>query len=734
MTFKATSRAGGFSLATLIAITAVQVKADSGLQPPIEEIVVRAHLLSTEGLAQPTAVLDNETLKRVAAVSIGETLIDLPGIQSSSFGQAVGRPVIRGLGGPRVKTMEDRIDSLDVSVSSPDHMVTVEPFTADSIEVLKGPSTLLYGNGAIGGVVDVHTGRIPHEIPESLSASLELREGDNADHRTVAGRVDGGSGNIAFHFDGFYRDAGSYDIPGFAESDAQRALEAADEDHDDHGEHEEDDHEDHNDEGHDGHSDEEEYVYGNLPGSELEAEGGAFGLSWVGDRGFIGVSVSSYDAKYGLPGHSHHHHEEHGHEDEHGEEHHDDEHDDEHDDDHHDEDEHGGDEGTPVLDMAQTRIDLEAGLKNPFEGIRSINFRMGLNDYEHIEFEAGQPGTTFSTEAIESRLEIVHEEISGITGAAGIQVSTREFSAIGFESFVQPVDTDTIGVFYVGQLDLGDGNLEAGVRYEQVEHDPTAGRSRDFNLGAASLGLIQPIGESWTLKGQIDYSSRAPVAEELFSFGPHISTQSFEIGDDRLDEETAGNLSATLGYASERLDISVSAYITDFGDFIYQAGTGVEMDELPVQQWKQADARFQGLELSAAWRALNWPSGSLAFSAGYDHVKARLKKGADRDLPRITPQRWRLGAILNWSNLLAEVSWRRVDEQNDVAFGELPSEAYSDLRVHLGYTMEMGETTIEWFVNGRNLTDDEQRYHTSFIKDLAPQPGRTIEGGVRIQL
>ncbi len=703
---------GAFAPCLLAAAISQSVAAQSN--DNIEEITVRAHPLSAEGLAQPVTVLAGDDLSRVLAASIGETLEDISGVHSASFGQAVGRPVIRGLGGARVKVMEDRIDTLDVSVSSPDHLTTIEPFVAKSVEVLKGPSTLLYGSGAIGGVVDVHTGRIPHQVPDVLEGAAEIRGTDNADQRTAAGRLDGGAGNFAFHVDAFYRDADEYDIPGFAESARQRALEAEHDHDEDHGH--DDDHDDHDDEG-------EEEAFGTLPGSQLETRGGAFGLSYIGDTGFIGLSVSSYEAEYGLPGHSHaHHHEEEEHEGE--------DHDDDHDDDH----EEHGEEEMPILDLEQTRIDLEGGVEQPFDGVRSLNVRIGYNDYEHIEVEGDEGGTTFATEAWESRVELVHEPILGFDGAAGVQVSNREFSALGEEAFVQPVDTQTVGLFWVGQQSLGELGLEAGLRLENVEHDPSEGRSRSFSLGSASLGLIQPLSNHWTLSGQVDYSNRAPVAEELYSNGPHLATQTFEIGDADLNEETAANLSANLSYASETLSFSLSAYVTDFSDFIYEANTGLEEDELPVYQWTQGDARFRGFEADASWQALTWQGGALTLNAGFDTVDAQLDQGAVRDLPRISPQRWRVGASATWNALSASITYRQVADQNDVAFEELPTDGFDDLNVHLNYSLDLGGNQVSLFLNGRNLTDDEQRLHTSFIGQLAPQPGRTIEAGVRVSL
>ncbi|MEM9623325.1 MAG: Plug domain-containing protein, partial [Pseudomonadota bacterium] len=414
-----TSAFSALATAALFSSYAPSALTQSEAEPAIEEVVVRAHPLSAEGLAQPSAVLNSDQLQRVVASSLGETLVGLPSVHSSSFGQAVGRPIIRGLGGPRVKTMEDRIDSLDVSVSSPDHLTTVEPFAANSIEVLKGPSTLLYGTGAIGGVVDVHTGRIPHEVPDKVSVQVDARGADNAERRSTAAKLDAGIGGFAIHLDGFYREADDYEIPGFAESRGLRALEEA--------EHEgEEEHEEEEEHGH-----EEEEAFGELPGSDLKSHGGAFGLSYVGERGFIGLAVSSYEAEYGLPGHGHH--EEEGHDEEEAEE-------------EHEEEE---EEGNPNLDLEQTRIDFEAGLSEPFAGIESINLRIGANDYEHIEVEGnGEPGTTFSTEAYEARIELVHEEALGIKGSFGVQVSQREFEADGEEAFVRPVDTDNYGVFY----------------------------------------------------------------------------------------------------------------------------------------------------------------------------------------------------------------------------------------------------------------------------------------------
>ncbi|MDE0178682.1 MAG: TonB-dependent receptor, partial [Gammaproteobacteria bacterium] len=493
----------------------------------IEEVIVLAHPLAREGLAQASDVLEADELERKAVDNIGATVGNEPGIHNSSYGAGAGRPVIHGLGGARVRVMEEQIDTLDVSVSSGDHAVTVDPFVAERVEVLKGSATLLYGSGAIGGVVDVHTGRIPSEVPERVRGAIDLRGSDNGDGSNSAVRLDGGGGNVAWHLDAFARKADDYDIPGFAASAAQRALEEEEDHHDeDEHEHGDDDH-DHEADDHDeeeGHHDEEE-AYGHLPGSGLEVQGGSVGFSLVGDRGFAGIAVSSLDSEYGIPGHSHAHHE-HGHE-EHG--HHDDE---EHADDHEEhaddhEDEAHEDEAPPVVVLEQTRVDLEGGLADPFEGFEGLNLRLGINDYEHVENEAGEAGTAFANKAWEARAELTHDPFGGWRGALGIQLGDREFSVVGEEAFTPPVDTSSFGLFWVGERSLDRLGIEAGLRYDRVEHAPANGTSRDFSGASASIGLIVPLAEGWEGTLLADYSSRAPVGEELFSDSPHPGTGVF---------------------------------------------------------------------------------------------------------------------------------------------------------------------------------------------------------------
>ena len=652
---------------------------------PIEHVVVISHPLSAEGLALSHEVLEGEELATKLESSIGETVGRQPGVHAANYGQAASRPVIHGLSGPRVRIMEDRIDALDVSVTSADHAVTIDPFIADRIEVLKGPSTLLYGSGAIGGVVDVHTGRIPHSLPEEgLSGKLETRYGDNGDRTTAAGRLDGGAGPMAWHLDGFTRDADPYEIPGFADSRALRNAEAADEDAG------------------------REAVRGRLPGSQLEADGGALGLSFIGAQGFAGAAVSLLDANYGLPGG-------HGHEEGH-------------------EDEHEEDRiETPSVDLEQTRIDLEAGLSDPLPGFQSLNVRVGINDYRHREIEpGGEIATTFDNEAVEGRVELSHHPVAGWVGAFGAQYGRRELSAVGEEAFIQPVDTNTLGIFWVGERTFERFDLEAGARVESVEVDPTGRSSEDFTSYAVSLGMIIPFGDAWSVGLLADHTARAPVAEELYSFGPHLATGAFEVGNAGLDLEKALNLSVNVRYAGEGWLFSGTAYYNTFSEFIYETPTGEEEAGLPVFAYTQDDATFVGFDAELRATVAEWQEGSLTVNARFDTVKAELDISGNEDLPRLPPTRYAVGLAGRWDLLRASLDHTWVREQDDVADFELPTSSYRDLRAFVGADLALGDAaTVTLFLQGRNLTDDDQRQHSSFIKDLAPLPGRTVEAGLR---
>jgi iron complex outermembrane receptor protein len=671
-------------------------------QKRIEHITVVAHPLSGEGLAQAVDVLEGAELARKRATNIGATLAKQPGIHSAPFGNAVGRPIIHGLSGPRVRIMEDRIDTLDVSVTSGDHAVSVEPFIAERIEVLKGASTLLYGTGAIGGVVDVHAGRIPHSVPvNGFSGGAETRFDNNTNGNTTALKLNGGKDQFAWHLDGTRKDGDDYEIPGFTESAQFRAAEELEE-------------------AASGEAHEEgEEVQGILPGSFYNSTSTAVGASYLPDWGIIGVSVSQLEADYGLPGG------------------------------------HGGHEGegeeavpgapaTPILDMNQTRTDFELGVKNPFGSFISLNVRAGYNDYEHQEIEPdGEVATTFTNKAWESRVELVHESADW-TNVFGLQQTNRAFSSIGEEAFIPPVDTSDSGLFWLGERSFESFDFETGLRVGRTTHDPEAGTKLDFSTYAVSIGAVIPLDSGVQFGLTADLSSRAPVAEELYSNGPHLTTNSFEIGDITLDNEDAFNLSASMQYVDDIWSATLTSYYTQFSDFIYQQRTGGIVLDLPVVAYRQADATFYGIDVDVSAQIFNGALFNQARGGGeraqarlnvmFDYVNAELDVTGNSNIPRLPPMRFGLGVEGSWGRVSGAIDYLRVSEQDNVADLELVTDGYNDLTAHVEYALPVtNAATVTGFLQGRNLTDEEQRIHTSFINAFAPAPGRSIELGLRLE-
>lgn len=637
----------------------------------LDAIVVKATPLGSSlgDLIQPATVLTGAALEERKAATLGETLSREPGVQSSYFGPGASRPIIRGQDGARVQVLSDGTSSMDASTVSVDHAVTIEPFLADQIEVLRGPTTLLYGPGSVGGVVNVLDGRIAEQVIDGgFAARAQLGTDTVADSVFGMARIDAGSDRFVLHADAYYRDTEDYDIRGRSEIDAD-----------------------------------EDEPEGTLENSSLDAKGGAIGASLIGESGFLGVSVSRFDTNYGIPGHGHEHEDE--------------------------SQNKGGEEEVVRLDLEQTRIDLKGGLDNPFSGAESLRLRLSHNDYGHVELEGDEIGTEFDNQELTGRLDIVHEEIGGWRGAYGVNFTQRDFSALGEEAFVPPSDTEQFGIFVVEGKDYGDWNLEFGARYDTQSID-TSAAGADHSGFSASIGAAFAVSGAVTLNASLDRAVRLPTSEELFSDGPHIATGSFEIGDADLDEEVANQLDVGLKYRSERFNGSVSAFYARFDDFIYLSETGEEEDELPVREWSQNDARFTGFEAEGVIHLSESDSGHFDLRGFADTVRARLTDGDD--LPRIPQTRigaelkWHRGP---WRASAGPVHYF---DQDRVADFETETDAFTLWNAAVSYRIDADAASFDLYLKGDNLADEDARLHTSFLKDRAPLPGRNFTAGVRM--
>jgi len=625
----------------------------------------------------------------------------------------------------------------------------------DQIEILRGPATLLFGSGASGGVVNLIDNRIPEQVPDApLTGAFEVRGNTVADETSGVFRLDGGGGSWAWHLDGSWRDSDDYKIPGMAE------REIGDHAHDEHDDHHDDDH-------HDDHHGEESK--GRLENSFVESQSGTFGLSFIGDRGFIGASVRHFTSDYGIPApHMH------------GGEHSDDDHDESHDDDHHDDDHHDhdshGEEAFASIDLEQTSFDVKAGLSDPFAGFERLTFRAGYNDYRHEEIEMegahgedthGESdhdhaddhmhgGTVFDIETIQARVELEMEELAGWVGAFGIQYDNEDFNSVGAEAYVAPNTTESLALFALQEKTWGDFTLSLGARVESTEvkasmeaahhdehhdehdhdhdhdhHDDFSfdQTQREFTAVSASVGGIWQLNNFWQGTANFSYSQRAPSASELFANGPHLATFAFERGDDALVKETSHAWDFGVHRHSADFDFKANVFHKDISDFIYWAETDEMLDGFPLRLASQADAELYGTELMANWQIHETRWGDFDVHASHDWVRGKLTNG--ENLPRISPERVQLGLDWHAGPWRAALEWQHVFDQKKTAMNEPPTPGYDLINARLAYAFDLGGAEMTAFIEGKNLGNEEARVHTSYLRDYAPLPGRNFIAGLR---
>lgn len=660
---------------------------------------------TADELVGNATALDREDILQSLSATLGDTLDRQPGVATTFFGAGASRPVLRGLGAERVQVLTNGIGVIDVSAASPDHQVSADGIDAQQIEILRGPAALGYGGQAIGGVVNVIDGLIVQDLPEQpFSADLFTAYNSVNEGTELAGRGQFTAGQLVFTLSGSMRDFDNYDIPDFAESSLLRALEEAEE-----GEEEGEEHS-------------EEEVRGTVENSFVETQTLSAGVSWVGENAFLGLAVRQQTSEYGLPGHGHEHEEgEEGEGEEAGEE----------------------EEENPFIDLEQTRVDIRGGVSVNNGFLTDIVGSLAVVDYEHTEFEApGEAGTVFENDGVEGRLEFDHT-IGGFEGAFGVQYADREFSAAGDEAFISPTDIQSLGVFVYEAQEWEDViAIEGGIRFETVEYDNFVFGSEDFNLFSASFGAHKHYEGGFWLGGQLSYTERAPSESELFAFGPHLATNQFEVGDQTLGKESGLNLEGTARWTGENGGFGINLFVTEFNDFVFLTpGQAVidgvltdEGDELPVFLFTQDDASFVGGEVYADLYVDDGPLGAdWEFSGSIDFVDADLDGGDN--VPFIPPVTFNGDASAVWGAWEVGAALTIAGDQDDAGAGQLPTDGYTtlDLRGEVDLSdFGFGSAGTEAFIEARNVTDEEVRYATSVLKDIAPAPGQNIRIGVRV--
>jgi len=622
-------------------------------------------------LYQATDVVAGRELVEKGRNSIGETLAEQPGVTSTYYGPGSSRPVIRGLQGDRVSVLESGVSSGDVSASGPDHAVTVEPLLAGQIEIIRGPSTLLYGSSAIGGAVNMIDPRIPREKSVHAVAGYAQVQG-----ATVSDELNGGAslsgtvGSFGWHASGLLRSADDIRIPGPAVALPEQEP---GEDHPD---------------------------LGFLPNSALETSTGSLGASWVGSAGYLGAAVTGYGTTYGVPGHEHAEEEPAGaplEEPDHGVE----------------------------IDLNQTRIDLEGAWNFGGSLVRAAKLRAGYADYRHREIEGGEVGTQFDNSEFDGRLEATHAQLGPLTGTLGAQYGNRDVRAMGEEAFLPDTRTGSLALFLYEEMAVGDFTFGAGARWEGNDHDVVDGRSQSSSGFSASLGGNWSASESVTLTASAARSTKLPNAEELFSDGPHAATRLYEVGNPELSNEIGYSLDAGVTVSEGPVTGQLAGYVNSFDDFIFLMPTDSVAAGFIVAEYEQRDARFYGFELSLEVSILHRAGNHLALTGVTDYVRAEAT-GTGEPLPFIPPLRWGVGALWEIAQWRASLEVRRTEEQTRVAEFETPTPGYTFLNASVSYAFFTGNVGHELTLRGTNLTDQLARNHVSVLKDIAPLPGRDI--------
>ena len=654
------------------------------------------YAVSLDSATTSINIVSRAQLDVAPPVGIGDLLNGQPGLRSSFYGPGASRPIIRGLSGPRVLILQNGAGQVDASSISPDHAVASEPGSAQRIEVLRGPAALAYGGSAIGGVVNIIDDRIPTAKLNGVTGRASGSYDSNNDGKALSGALKAGAGAVVVSIDASKRKADDYRVDTDPVSGRLAAAEGLTVLRD-----------------------------RRVLNSDVLADAYGAGVSLVDDHGYIGVSIRKNSTVYGVPfaqvaGPP-------------------------------DPDA----EGPVAIHLHQTRYDLRGEHRidaGPFDKIR---VSAGYADYEHAEVSRrdGEVGTRFLSSGTEGRIEVVQADRDGWQGAFGLQGLKRDFSAIGDEAFIPPVDIHEVGVFALQRLDKESWGVEGGLRLDRrglksnLRGRPTsdaaarygidwsgAGSHPDFtNVSASAAVFVRPQ-KDWFFSLSLSRNARAPTEFELFADGPHRGTNVYEIGNPNLKSEKVFTVEGTARWTADRGKAEFHLFTARYSGYIEESYSGdrvgdegeIDPDgELPVVRFTQTDARFYGAELAGSYDLWKQGSRTLSLEGSADYVHGNAD---GRPVARIPPYSVTLG--LNWSTPVWEIKGeaRHVGAQDRTTAFELPTGAYTLLNASLS-AKPFADNGVRLFVDANNLTGEEAREHASFLKDVAPLPGRSIRAG-----
>ncbi len=663
----------------------------SDVDTDVEEVIAIGQQSAVFDVAQPVTRLDGDAIREDAKSTLGDLLERLPGVSNASFGPGVGRPVIRGMASSRVKVLTNGTDAADVSAMSSDHAPMAELSAAQTVEVVQGPATLRYGGGAIGGVVNLSDTRIHRDALKGVEATVNSTLSSVDNGRSLAVTADAGNGRWVLHADGFVRRSDDYQSGSEGRDDGQRG--------------------------------------GEILNSDTRSKGGALGLSYNTDLGFIGASIAALEYDYGVP---------------------------------------NEDDEPARVKPEQTRYELRGALYQPFDIVDEWRLNASFNDYLHEETDEPLVVGLFDQETVQlntdadlvlgddwtattgiswSRRELKlchdHGGCSAIPdysnrnwdGELGVNLTLDNGYLFAHDTPMPGTITSDLGLFWIAQRDWEYGMVEVGARVDDRTITLDEDRIRPSHRQAASYyrdRRFQPVSVSaagtWILDDQqrlglsLARAQRAPDAEEMLWNGDHHATFSFQLDNGDLDLETAWTLDINWLYQGDVDSVRLAAFLYQFDDYIYNDRKAFEdpFHGNAVYRHEQADARFYGGE--ASWD--HTLTDSLALELAADWVRATLTSGSGDNLPR-TPAPSLLTA-LNWQS----DKWKLRGEaktharQNQTAANETASDAYTQVNISASYRTVVSGSDISLSIKGNNLLDAYAQPHTSYLKEYAPIAGR----------
>ena len=710
----------------LIAVYSNNVTSEQVIE---ETVVVTSALVDTSSIDQPLYVIDGSEILDGATTSLGEAIDGYLGISIADYGSGVGQPIIRGMSGSRVKILKNGMVNRDVSFLGADHLNDLDLNDINQIEIVKGPSSLLYANGSIGGIINVVDDCIAQMDFDGAEfaagyESQSVNDG-NTEYFNYKNNINGFNFNFGFKNTEF----GNYEIPHGA------VL------------HEEDHDEDHGDE----HGDEH---MGYLENTDYLSEATKFGVSKTGDWGYFGISVDNIESIYGIPFHG----------DEHGDEGH---------------DEHEGERIFSTTDSESLTLKGSYNVNGAL--VNKVDYTFRSSDYslteahaeEHDDEDHGDEDhgdeheehapTVFLNDSKEygAIFDVSKDDLSRKISFNFVDEDTSIF---GEEAFMNPANSREITLGYFMSKEFDAYSVDFGLRLDQIGRTGSVshedGDNENFNIEDTTSSFALNTGRNLNdnLEMTLGFASveRLPSVIELFMNGPHLATGRFEVGDPNLKSETSNNFDITFNYEKDNYYAYASFFINDVDNYIAlmdededhhddhgdddhgddDHGDDDHGDDdhghgnLIHANYMQENAEFDGYEIEIG-RTVELGSGELTLSYGRDVVNAQFSDG--HNVPRINPARNIYSLSYKQNDLIFKLHLKDVEKQNDFGEGESATEGYEMLDSRLTKTFSPGgKTVLKVSIFGNNLLDEVARNHSSFVKDEVPLPGRNY--GVKFNL